>query len=103
MSSRKIAWKRTISHLRDLFHLAQIIAIAFAQTQAGPAGSEHMLPEMREGMSRRERVNDENFGRLRRTFVLPPPAVNTSDCQTEPGTSTLLLRLNILLITVISP
>ena len=36
----------------DLLHLAQIAAIALAQGEDRAAGAEHLLPEMREGMSR---------------------------------------------------
>ena len=48
-------------HIGNLFHLAQVLAVAVAQSKVGAARSEHVLPEMRERMSRRSGVNHQNF------------------------------------------
>ena len=49
--------KAHVLKISDLLDRAKIVAVAIAQRQDGASGAEHLLPEMREGCSRRACIN----------------------------------------------
>ena len=55
------AVKANVLEAGDLAHRPQVAAIGIAQAEHGPAGAEHLLPEMRKGMSGCGSINGDGF------------------------------------------